>query len=182
MVCKRLLSTPLLLLASGCAVVGPIYDRSFEEAPHSACAQLAGAGPPAIRVGQQPVGIGCFEIVGRTLSSYGSVSPVKHDFTPEGLAVTNNAAFRLRGGEGCTGMFTNFVIEYATPQGGSAMLVATNALGAVLGTKPVRGDASPKLRRTVMREMGDPLKDPTTLEIGDVEGVVVIGSVCLKGY
>lgn len=182
MVSKRLLSTPLLLLASGCAVVGPMYDRSFENAPYSACAQLAGGEPPAAAVGQQPVSVGCFDIVARTLSSYGSASPVEHSLSADGLAVTHNAALRLKGGEGCTGMFTNFVVEYSTPEGGSAMLAATNGLGSVLGTERIRGNASPELRRTVMREMGDPLKDPSILEISDVEGMVVVRSVCLKGY
>jgi hypothetical protein len=182
MVSKRFLSTPLLLLASGCAVVGPIYDRSYGKAPYAACAQLAGAEAPAAAVGQQPVSVGCFDILARTMSSYGAASPVEHSFTANGLAVTDNAAVRLKASEGCTGMFTNFVVEYSTPEGGSAMLTATNALGTVLGTERIRGDASPKLRRTVMREMGDPLKDPSVLEISNVEGTVVIRSVCLKGY
>jgi hypothetical protein len=182
MVSKHRSSTLLLLLAGGCAAVGPIYDRSFENAPHSACAQLGGSAAPAASVGQQPVGVGCFDIVGRTMSSYGSASPVEHSFTASGLAVTNNAAFRLKGGAGCTGMFTNFVVEYLTPEGGSAMLTATDGLGRVLGTGRLRGDAAPELRRTVMREMGDPLKDPSILEISNVEGTVVVRSVCLKGY
>ena len=79
-------------------------------------------------------------------------------------------------------MFTNFVVEYATPEGGAATLTATNALGMVLGSSQVRDDASPKLRRTVMREMGDPLRDPAVLEFGKVEGTIVVRSVCLKGY
>jgi hypothetical protein len=182
MVAKRLLSAPMLLLAGGCAFVGPIYDRSFESAPHSACAQFAGAQAPAGVVGQKPVGVGCFDAVARTMSSYGSASPVEHSFTADGLAVTDNAAFRLRGGEGCTGMFTNFVVEYSTPEGGAAMLTATDALGRPLGMERIRADASPKLRRTVMREMGDPLKDPAVLEISNVEGTIMVRSVCLKGY
>lgn len=182
MVSKRLLSTPLLLLASGCAFVGPIYDRSFEDAPYSACAQLAGAEAPVGMVAQKPVTVGCFDVVARTMSAYGAASPVEHSFTAEGLAITNNASFRLNGAQGCTGMFTNFVVEYSTPEGGSAMLTATDALGRPLGSTRLSGDASPKLRRTVMREMGDPLKDPAILEIGAVQGPVVVRSVCLKGY
>lgn len=180
MVSKRLLSTPMLLLASACAFVGPIYDRSFEDAPYSACTRFDGA--EAASVGQQSVPVGCFDVVARTMSSYGSASPVEHSLTADGLALTNNASFRLRGGEGCTGMFTNFVVEYATPEGGAAMLTATNALGAVLGSSRISGDPSPKLRHTVMREMGDPLRDPSILEIGNVAGTVVVRSVCLKGY
>ena len=182
MVSKRLLSTPMLLLASGCAFVGPIYDRSFEDAPYSACARFDGAEAPAGVVAQKPVTVGCFDVVARTMSSYGAASPVEHSFTADGLAITNNASFRLNGNQGCTGMFTNFVVEYSTPEGGAAMLTATNALGTVLATSRIRDDASPKLRRTVMREMGDPIRDPSILEISNVEGSVVVRSVCLKGY
>ncbi len=182
MVSKRLLSTPLSLLAAGCAVAGPIYDRSYEKAPYSACAQLGGGQPPAASVGQQPVSVGCFDIVARTMSSYGAASPVEHSFTAEGLAITDNAAFRLNGGEGCTGMFTNFVVEYAAPEGGSAMLSATDALGRVLGMERVRAKASAQTRRAVIRDMGDPLKNPTVLELSEVKGPVVLRSVCLKGY
>lgn len=180
MVSKRLLSTPIALLAGGCAFVGPIYDRSFEDAPYSACADLTAA--PAATVGQQPVGVGCFDVVARTLSSYGAASPVEHAFTADGLAVTNNTAFRYKADAGCTGMFTTFVVEYSTPQGGAATLTATDALGRPLGMTRIQGDASPKVRRTVFRNIGDPLKDPAVLELGNVEGTVVVRSVCLKGY
>lgn len=180
MVSKRLLSTPVILLAGGCAFIGPIYDRSFEDAPYSACADLTTA--PTTAVGQQPVGVGCFDVVARTMSSYGAASPVDHAFTAEGLAVTNNAAFRNIGGAGCTGMFTNFVVEYSTPQGGAATLTATDALGRPLGMSRISDEASPKIRRAVMRNMGDPLKDPAVLELGNVAGTVVVRSVCLKGY
>ena len=180
MVSKRLLSTPVILLAGGCAFVGPIYDRSFEDAPYSACADLTAA--PATAVSQQPVGVGCFDVVARTMSSYGAASPVDHAFTAEGLAVTNNAAFRYKGGAGCTGMFTNFVVQYATPQGGTATLTATDALGRPLGMSRISDEASPKGRRTVFRNIGDPLKDPAVLEFSDVNGTVVVRSVCLKGY
>ena len=114
--------------------------------------------------------------------SYGAASPVDHAFTAEGLAVTNNAAFRYKGGAGCTGMFTNFVVQYSTPQGGTATLTATDALGRHLAMSRISDDASPKLRRTVLRNMGDPLKDPAVLELGNVAGTVVVRSVCLKGY
>lgn len=182
MVSKRLLGTPMLVLAGGCAVVGPIYDRSYEKAPYAACAKLTGGEAHASAVGQQPVGVGCFDIIGRTMSAGGSASPVEHSFTGEGLAITNNAAFRLKGGEGCTGTFTNFVVEYSAPEGGAAMLAATDGLGRVLGTARIRAKASPEVRRVVMREMGDPLKNPAVLEFGSVEGRILVRSVCLKGY
>ena len=180
MVSKRLLSTPITLLAGGCAFIGPIYDRSFEDAPYSACADLTAA--PAATAGQQPVGVGCFDVVARTLSSYGAASTVDHAFSAEGLAVTDNTAFRYKGGAGCTGRFTNFVVEYSTPQGGAATLTATDALGRPLGMSRISDEASPKRRRTVMRNMGDPLKDPAVLELSNVESTVVVRSVCLKGY
>jgi len=182
MVSKRLLSTPMLLLASGCAFVGPIYDRSFEDAPYSACAQFAGAEAPVGVVAQKPVSVGCFDVVARTLSSYGAASPVEHSFTADGLAVTNKAAFRLNGGQGCTGMFTNFVVEYSTPEGGAATLTATDAVGRPLGMQRIGAEPSGKLRRAVLRNIGDPLKHPEILEISEVEGTVVVRSVCLKGY
>ena len=181
MVSKRLLSTPIILLAGGCAFVGPIYDRSFEKAPYSACTDFTSAPPPAA-VGQQPVGVGCFEVMARTLSHYGAAANGEHSFTSDGLAVTGNAAFRHKGGQGCAGMFTNFVVEYSTPQGGAATLTATDVLGRHLAMSRIRDEASPKLRRTVMRNMGDPLKNPTVLELSNVEGTVVVRSVCLKGY
>ena len=181
MVSKRLLSTPMLLLAGGCAFVGPIYDRSFEDARYSACTDFTAA-PALATVGQQPVPAGCFDMVARTLSSYGSASPVEHVLGAEGVAITDKAAFRYTGGAGCTGKFTTFVVGYSSPNGASAMLTATDALGRVLGMTRISDDASPKLRRTVFRNIGDPLKDPTVLEFSDVNGTVLVRSVCLKGY
>ena len=181
MVSKRFLNTPLLLLASGCAFTGPITDRSFEDAPYAACADFTAAAPAA-SVGQDAVAVGCFNAFARTMSNYGSASASDHVFTPEGLAVGGNAAFANKGGDGCDGKFTNLVDEYSTPQGGSATLAATDALGRVLGTETIRGDASAKIRRAVIREMGDPLKFPAILEISDVQGPIVVRSVCLKGY
>jgi hypothetical protein len=41
---------------------------------------------------------------------------------------------------------------------------------------------SPKLRRLVMREMGDVLKNPTVAEFTDVQGELFVRRICLKGY
>lgn len=182
MILKQFTTGPAVLLASGCAFVGPMADRAYENAPHSACAELTDGNAPAPAVGQQPVKIGCFDIVARTMSAYGAPSAVEHRFSPAGLVLTDNAAFRLNASNGCTGRFTNFVVEYATPSGGEADLLATNALGTPIGMDEIEAEASPRPRRIVMRDMGDPLKDPAVLEFSDVEGEVVVRSVCLKGY
>jgi hypothetical protein len=114
MVSRKLLSTPLLLLASGCAAVGPMVDRSYEDAPYAACAELAGG--EGASVGQQPVRVGCFDAVARTFSAGQQISQSEHMLSPDGLRITDAAAFRLAAGEGCTGKyFTNFVIEYSAP-------------------------------------------------------------------
>jgi len=182
MVLKHLACAPAALIAGGCAFVGPIYDRGFRDAPYSACAELADGNAPAAAVGQEPVKVGCFDIVARTMSGYGAPAATEQSFTPAGLVVTGNTAFRLNAGEGCTGRFTNFIVEYTAPEGGEADLVATNALGTMIGMKEIEVEPSAKVHRTVMREMGDPLKDPAVLEFSDVEGRIVVRSVCLKGY
>ncbi len=180
MVSKNLLSAPMLVLASGCAVVGPMYDRSYEKAPYSACANLTGGG--AASVGQQPVRFGCFEAVARTFSAGQQISSGEHMLTPNGLRVTDAAAFRLAGGEGCAGQFTNFVVEYSAPAGASAMVTATDGLGRHLGMKQLKAKPSPEVERLVVREMGDPLKNPAVAEISDVNGELFVRRVCLKGY
>lgn len=182
MVLKHLVCAPALLLAGGCAFVGPMVDRAYEDAPFSACAELTDGNAPAATVGQQPVKVGCFDVVARTMSGYGRASAAEHRFTPAGLAVTDNAALSLNANEGCTGRFTNFVVEYAAPAGASAKLVATNALGTMIGMDEIEAEPSTQSRRIVMREMGDPLKDPAVLEISDVKGELLVRSVCLKGY
>ena len=181
MVSRKLLSTPLLLLASGCAAVGPMVDRSYEDAPYAACAELAGG--EGASVGQQPVRVGCFDAVARTFSAGQQISQSEHMLSPDGLRITDAAAFRLAAGEGCTGKyFTNFVIEYSAPAGASAMVTATDGLGRHLGMDRLQAKPSPKLRRLVMREMGDVLKNPTVAEFTDVEGELFVRRICLKGY
>ena len=182
MILKRFTATPALLLASGCAFVGPLADRSYEDAPFSACAELTDGNAPAPAVTQQPVKIGCFDVVARTLSGYGRAAASDQAFTSAGLAVTDDTAFRLNASEGCKGRFSNFVIDYAAPAGAAAKLTATSALGTYVGMDEIRADAAPKARRLVMRDMGDPLKDPAVLEISGVRGELIVRSVCLKGY
>ena len=180
MVSKNLQSAPMLLLASGCAVVGPMYDRSFEKAPYSACANLTSGATGS--VGQQPVRLGCFEAFARTMSAGQQIFPGEHMLTPDGLKVTGAAAFRLAAAEGCSGQFTNFVIDYSAPAGATAMITATDGLGRPLGMKRLEAKASPKVRRLVVREMGDPLKNPAVAEISDVNGALFVRRVCAKGY
>lgn len=182
MILKRFATTPALLLAGGCAFVGPLTDRSYEDAPFSACAELTDGNAPAPVVGQQPIKIGCFDVVARTLSGYGRAAAADQAFTPAGLAVTDDTAFRLNASEGCTGRFSNFVIDYAAPAGATAKLTATNALGTYVGMDAIATEAASKARRLVMRDMGDPLKDPAVLEISGVKGELIVRSVCLKGY
>lgn len=180
MVSKKMLGAPLLLLASACAVTGPILDRSYEKAPYSACADLVAAA--GARVGQQPVRIGCFDALARTLSAGQQIAAGEHLHTPAGLRLTDAAAFRFAAGEGCTGPFTNLVIEYTAPAGAAAMITATDALGRHLGMRRLEAEASPKVRRLVVREMGDPLKDPAVAEISNVKGELFLRSLCLNGY
>jgi hypothetical protein len=181
MVLKQLLSAPLLMLAGGCAAVGPMVDRSYEKAPYSACADLAGGA--AASVGQEPVRVGCFDAVARTFSAGQQVSSGAHSLSADGLRITDAAAFRLAAGEGCTGKyFTNFVIEYSAPAGATATVTATDALGRHLGMDRLEAKASPKVRRLVMREMGDVLKNPAVAEFTDVEGELFVRRICLKGY
>lgn len=182
MVLKHLACAPATLLASACAFVGPLADRSYEDAPFSACAELTDGNAPVPAVGQQPVKVGCFDVVARTLSGYGRAAAADQAFAPAGLIVTDETAFRLNASEGCSGRFSNFVIDYATPAGATAKLTATNALGTYAGMDEIEAAAAPKARRIVMRDMGDPLKDPAVLEISDVEGELIVRSVCLKGY
>lgn len=179
MVSRHLLSAPILWLASGCAVVGPIYDRSYENAPNIACADLSAAGGAS--VGQQPVRVGCFDAVARTFSAGQQVFAGEHMITPAGLKLTGPAAFRFAPGETCRGDFTNFVVEYSTGSAARATVTATDGLGRHLGMQRIAAD-DPKRRRLVLREMGDPLKFPTTAEFTDVEGELIVSSVCLKGY
>lgn len=180
MVSKTLLSAPILLLASGCAVVGPMYDRSYEKAPFAACADLTSSEAPS--VGQQPVRVGCFDALARTMSAGQQIAAGEHSFGPAGLRLTEAAAFRLAAGEGCTGHFTNFVVEYSAPAGARATVTATDGLGRHLGTERIAAKASPKMERLVMREMGDPLKNPAVAEFSNVEGELFVRSICLKGY
>jgi hypothetical protein len=180
MISRHLLSTPILLLASACAVTGPIYDRSFEKAPFAACADLTETENAS--VGQAPVRIGCFEAVARTYSAGQQISAAEHKAGPDGLRLAGAAALRLAGGEGCTGRFSNFVIEYTAPVGAGATVTATDGLGRHLGTRRIEAEPSPKLRRLVIREMSDPLKDPTIAEFTNVKGELFVRSVCLKGY
>jgi hypothetical protein len=180
MVSRNLLSGPVLLLASGCAVVGPMYDRSYQKAPYSACADLTSGGTPS--VGQQPVRLGCFEAVARTFSAGQQISSGEHMLTPNGLRVTDAAAFRLASGEGCAGQFTNFIIDYSAPSGATAMVTATDGLGRPLGMRRLEAKPSPKVERLVVREMGDPLKNPAVAEISSVSGELFVRKVCLKGY
>ena len=180
MVSRNLLSGPLLLMASGCAVVGPMYDRSYAKAPYSACADLTSGGTGS--VGQRPVRLGCFEAVARTFSAGQQISSGEHRLTPDGLRVTDAAAFRLAAAQGCSGQFTNFVIDYSAPAGAIAMITATDGLGRPLGMKRLQAKPSPKVRRLVVREMGDPLKNPAVAEISDVSGELFVRSVCAKGY
>ncbi|HEX8444508.1 MAG TPA: hypothetical protein VF631_12770 [Allosphingosinicella sp.] len=180
MVSKNLVSAPMIVLASGCAVVGPMYDRSYEKAPYSACADLTGGG--AASIGQEPVRLGCFEAVARTFSAGQQISSGEHMLTPNGLRVTDAAAFRLAAGEGCTGQFSNFVIDYSAPAGATATITATDGLGRPLGVKQLRAKPSSKVERLVVREMGDPLKNPAVAEISSVDGELFVQKVCLKGY
>jgi hypothetical protein len=181
MVLKRLSSAPLLLLASGCAAVGPMVDRSYEKAPYSACTDMAGGAGAS--VGQEPVRVGCFDAIARTFSAGQQVSQSQHMLSPEGLRITDAAAFRLAAGEGCTGKyFTNFIIEYSAPAGATATVTATDALGRHVGMDKLEAEPSPKLRRLVMREMGDVLKNPAVAEFTNVEGEILVSRVCLKGY
>jgi hypothetical protein len=181
MVSRKLLSTPLLLLASGCAAVGPMVDRSYEKAPYAACADLAGG--EGSSVGQQPVRVGCFDAVARTFSAGQQIASGEHQLSPQGLRITDAAAFRLASGEGCTGKyFTNFVIEYTAPAGATAMVTATDGLGRHLGMERLQANPSPKARRLVMREMGDVLKNPAIAEFTDVQGELFVHRICLKGY
>jgi hypothetical protein len=181
MVLKQMLSAPMLLLAGGCAVVGPMVDRSYEDAPYSACAQLAGG--EGSSVGQKPVRVGCFDVVARTMSAGQQISGGEHMLAPDGLRLTDAAAFQLAAGEGCTGKyFTNFVIEYSAPGGASANVTATDALGRHIGMDRIEAKASPKVRRLVMREMGDVLKNPAIAEFTDVKGELYVRNICLKGY
>ncbi len=171
----------MLLLASGCAAVGPMVDRSYEDAPYAACSELAGG--EAASVGQKPVRLGCFDAVARTMSAGRQVSETEHMVSPEGLRITDAAAFSLAAGEGCTGKyFTNFVIEYTAPAGATATVTATDGLGRHLGMDRLEAKASPKLRRLVMREMGDVLKNPAIAEFTNVEGELFVRRICLKGY
>jgi hypothetical protein len=171
---------PLLALASGCAVAGPIYDRSYEKAPFAACADLTGAGGRSI--GQQPVRLGCFEAVARTFSAGQQIAGVEHQVTDAGVRLTDAAAFRLAAADGCSGQFTNFVIEYAAPAGASATVMATDSLGRHLGAGRIDAKPSAKARRLIIRDMGDPLKNPTIAEFSDVQGELLVRSLCLKGY
>lgn len=180
MVSKQMFSAPLLVLTSACVVSGPIIDRSFEKAPFSACADMSAAA--GVRVGQQPVRIGCFDALARTLSAGQQIPAGDHLQTSAGLRVTGAAAFRLAGGEGCTGRFTNIVMEYTAPAGAAATVTATDALGRHLGMRRLEAEASPKLRQLVVRDMADPLKDPSVAEISDVQGELFVRSLCLKGY
>jgi hypothetical protein len=183
MLLKRFACAPAALLATGCAFVGPIADRGFHDAPYSACAELTDGNAPAASVGQQPVKVGCFDIVARTKSGYGAPAKAEQTFSPAGLVVTDNTSFALNASDGCKGVFTNFIVEYTAPQGGEADLLATNMLGTAIGMEEIDVEKpSPEVRRTVMRKMGDPVKDPAVLEFSDVEGELVIRSVCLKGY
>jgi hypothetical protein len=178
---RQIFSAPLLLLASGCAAVGPIVDRSFEKAPYAACAQLAGG--EGSTVGQQPVRVGCFDAVARTMSAGQQIAAGEHMLTPAGLRITDAAAFRLAAGEGCAGRyFTNFVIEYSAPAGGAATLTATDSLGRHLGMAQLKAKPSSEVKRLVMREMGDVLKNPAVAEFTDVQGEIFVRSICLKGY
>jgi hypothetical protein len=157
-----------------------MIDRSFEKAPYSACTDFTAS--TGARVGQQPVRIGCFDALARTLSAGQQISAGEHLQTPAGLRLTGAAAFKLAGGEGCTGQFTNLIIEYTAPAGAAATITATDALGRHLGMRRLQAEASPKPRRLVVREMGDPLKDPSVAEISDVQGELFVRSLCLKGY
>jgi hypothetical protein len=158
-----------------------MVDRSYEKAPYSACAQLAGG--EGASVGQQPVRVGCFDAVARTFSAGQQISAGEHQIAPDGLRITDAAAFRLAAGEGCTGKyFTNFVIEYTAPAGASAMVTATDSLGRHLGMSRLKAKPSPKVERLVIREMGDVLKNPAVAEFTDVQGELFVRSICLKGY
>jgi hypothetical protein len=62
------------------------------------------------------------------------------------------------------------------------MITATDGLGRHLGMKRLEAKPSEKVRRLVVREMGDPLKNPAVAEISDVSGELFVRSVCAKGY
>lgn len=135
-----------------CAVTGPLFDRSMEDAPTFACAR--------------PLTFFIRGPDGRSLIPYSAVS------IPAGTEV-----MALPGG---AGDFTHVVLTGSTPGAGAMRVMVSDRFARGDRGRTLRWHA-PRQRWTVPN-IGTAVHNPAGVRIAVLEGEIRIDQLCLKSY
>ena len=177
----------LTIVAGGCAVVGPLYDRSMADAPHAACAAVNG--PIMAEPGTEPgnsmdAGSGaaagprfpaqCFDL------SVTEADGVTSSWGGELLTPVRTLIAIHRAVPGCTGKFTHLTVDGAARGPGRMELATWDLHGRPGHQRTIRWSDGFAHRSLVLADIGSALMNPAGARISVQEGAFDPRSVCFK--
>jgi hypothetical protein len=164
---RALLMAGMVSLA-GCAIVGPVIDRSMRRAPNQACSQFGRQLEP----GQAQ----CFSLFRRGASG-GFVATDSTRLQP------GEELFAVKSGSPeCSGEFTHLAVEGDTTGPGALRIEVADAVGRSTVGRTVRWERDRADARWTVGGIDSPLQIPGNVRMQLLEGDMTLEQVCFAGY
>jgi hypothetical protein len=167
----------LALLAGGCGIVSPLYDRQMADAPLAACAAVNGAHPLAAPAGASTAPQ-CFTLFEET--GDGSRRPWSGGALTPGRTLV--AWHQPGAGPGCAARFTHLTVTGASPGAGRAELATWDPVGLPGHQREVRWGRAYQARTFALASIDHATMIPGGARIRVLEGSLDPASICFKGY
>ncbi len=160
-------ATLVAMLASGCAIVGPLYDRQMHDAPRSAC----------IALDEAPAPTQCFALIEEWANgtrrewSGGTLQPGR-----------TLLAIHQAGRAGCGGRFSHLTVTGSSDRVGQAELATWDGIGRPGHSRRVRWNAPFVGRTYALASIDSVMMAPGGARIRVLDGSFDPASLCLKSY